>query len=113
MIYLLLFIAFILGMSVGGIFIYKHEEKIIKELNKRCADTSRRLDSMIKDEEQFIDNMWPNRNSHIFMQNNLADYLRDKYMRTESSFEDYEIFDEEDTTSEYIDCDDESDNLYI
>lgn len=113
MIYLLLLIAFMLGMSVGGIFVYKHEEKIIKELTKCCDDTIEQLNNMVKDEEKFIDNKWPNRKSHISLQNNLADYLKAKYMQTENSFEDYEIFDDEDNIPEWSDCDDESDNLYV
>ena len=32
---------------------------------------------------------------------------------TESSFEDYELFEDEDEYPEWVDCEDESDNLYI
>lgn len=113
MIYLLLLIAFVLGMGAGGYFVYKYEEKTIAELIKRCADTNNQLNNMIKDEEKFIDNKWPNRNSHISMQTNLADYLRAKYLQTENGFEDYEICDDEDTDSDWTDYGDESENLYV
>ena len=113
MIYLLLLIAFALGVGAGGYFVYRYEEKTITVLNRRCMDANNRLDSMIKDEEEFINNKWPNRNSHISMQTNLADYLRAKYMQSESSFEDYELCDDEHDDSDWFDCDDESDNLYI
>lgn len=46
-------------------------------------------------------------------QDNLANYLRNKYMRTDDSFEDYELFENESENSDWSDCEDESDNLYI
>jgi hypothetical protein len=100
-------------MCAGGYFVYRYEEKTITELNRRCAEANNRLNSMVEDEEKFIDNKWPNRNSHISMQTNLADYLRAKYMQTESSFEDYEIYDDEGDDSDLTDYGDESENLYV
>ena len=46
-------------------------------------------------------------------QDKLANYLRNKYMRTDDSFEDYELFDDEDEYPEWVDCEDENDNLYV
>lgn len=100
MIFLLLLIAFVLGMGAGGYIVYKYEEKTITELTKRCAEASKRLETLIKDEELFIANMHHMPDDYVPMQgDDLIDYLRAKYMNEEH---------------EKTECgEDESDNLYV
>jgi exopolysaccharide biosynthesis protein len=97
MIILLLIIVFVLGMGTGGYIVYKYEEKTIVDMNKRCSEASERLNTMIKDEERFLETIHPKLNEYIPMQGNLVDYLKAKYLHEE--FE--------------PDCEDESDNLYV
>jgi hypothetical protein len=92
-------IAFIFGMFAGGYVIYKIEEEAIEKLNRECTETTRKLNEMIRDEEKFIETMWPKQRPNISLENNLTDYLRHKYLKEETEFE--------------PDCEDESDNLYI
>ena len=68
---LLLFITFVIGMYVGGYFIYKRDRKTIIELNKRLSEVNERLDVMIRDEEKFLSTMWPKYDS-------LGDYMKAK-----------------------------------
>lgn len=91
MIILFLVIAFALGMCVGGYVVYRYEAKTIAELNERCAEANERLTVMIKDEEKFLSTMWPKYNS-------LGDYMKaNRDIRY----------------SDWDDCEDESDNLYV
>ena len=85
MIFLLILIAFLLGMGVGGYIVYKHEQKIISELNKRCSEASERIEIMIRDEEKFISNMHPvHDDTPILKQGNLVNYLKAKYINSEN-----------------------------
>ena len=99
MTFLLLLIAFGLGLCIGGYFVYKHEERIITELNTRCSEASERLNTMIKEEEQFIATIHSNIAECFSMPDDLVDYLKAKYMHEASP-----------STS---DNEDEIDHLYI
>ena len=96
---LIVIVSLLAGMAIGGGIVYKWEKKHLDELIKRCNDTNERLADMIKQEEVFIETMWPKKNPHITMETNMADYLRGKYLNNEDR--------------DWSDCEDESDNLYI
>ena len=91
--------AFILGMMVGALLICRWEETVLDGLLASCEDCRKRLDEMIKEDEVFVESVWPKQNPHITMESNLADYLKMKYLNNEGEFE--------------PDCEDESDNLYV
>ena len=90
---------FIMGLSIGLVVAYRLEHKIVEELLKRCKDTNERLENMLKQEEDFMQSMWPKQRHNITMETNIADYLKAKYLSEESN--------------DWSDCDDESDNLYV
>lgn len=90
-------VIFALGVGLGAFIVHKKEELIVSKLLNDCAECRNKLKDMIKEEETFIESMWPKPNPHITMETNLVDYLRQKYLQNE--FE--------------PDCEDESDNLYM
>lgn len=102
MIILTIIIAFLAGIAIGGFIVYKMENKQINDLVDRCSDANKRLEDLLKQEEDFMESMWPKKNPHIAMGINVADYLRDKYLRAEGSED-----------RDWSDCEDESDNLYM
>lgn len=92
-------IIFLAGVAIGGGIVYRMEKKQLDELVERCRDTNEKLAEMIKQEEYFMESIWPRSRPNISMNGNFADYLKDKY------------FDQEDR--DWSDCEDESDNLYV
>lgn len=95
-------ITFLAGMAIGGYIMYRLEAKEINELIERCSNANKHLEELLKQEEDFMESMWPKKNPHITMGTNVADYLRDKYLKAESAYD-----------SDWSDCEDESDNLYV
>ena len=101
---LAVFAALIFGGSVGFIVAYYMQKKTIDELCEHCRETSEKLTKISTEYEEFIksvyeESRWPKQQSHITMHDNLADYLKSKYLSSE--------------TNDWSDCEDESDNLYV
>lgn len=88
----------VLGFVLGATCIYILEKKTIDRLIENCAESRTKLADMVKEEEKFLESLWP-KHRHIAMETNLADYLKAKYLSEETECE--------------SDCEDESDNLYI
>ena len=94
--------AFIFGWCVGYIIAYHKESKCVDELLRYSRETSDKLAKLSKEYDEFLKaaneiDRWPQKNPHISMKTNLADYLKRKYLETEFN----------------PDCEDESDNLYV
>lgn len=92
-------IIFLAGVAVGGFIVYLMEKKHLDELIERCNDTNKKLAEMIKQEEDFMESIWPKNRSDISMNSGVASYLKGKYFRNEDR--------------DWSDCEDESDNLYV
>lgn len=91
--------AMVFGGCVGYIVAYYREKKHVSELLDCCKETSDQLAKLSKEYDEFVKaandlDRWPKHNSHIVMKENLADYLKNKYLTEERSST-------------------ESDNLYI
>lgn len=96
---LIAIISLLAGMAIGGGIVYMMEKKHLDALIERCNDTNEKLAEMIKQEEDFMESMWPKKKPHITMETNMADYLKNKYLSNEDR--------------DWSDCEDESDNLYV
>lgn len=97
--------AMIFGGCVGYMVAHFREKKHVDDLLRCCKETSDKLVALSKEYEDFVKaanevDHWPRHNSHIVMKDNLADYLKSKYLEHEDS-------------SDWDDCEDEADNLYV
>ena len=97
--------ALIFGVSIGYMVAHYRERKHVGDLLKCCEETSNKLAKLSEEYDEFVKaandiDRWPRHNSHIVMRDNLADYLKNKYLS-------------EQEPSDWEDCEDESDNLYI
>lgn len=107
-------VLFLAGVAIGGYFVYKYEKKQIDDLIIRCNETSKRMEDMLKQEEDFIESIWPKSHHNITMGNNLADYLKTKYLSEETEASRRARLDEANQEDrDWSDCEDESDNLYV
>lgn len=79
---------FCIGLAVGVVIAYRLEHKNVEELLKRCKETNERMESMLKQEEDFMNSMWPKQNPHISTSSSVADYLKEKYLASEIEDED-------------------------
>lgn len=100
-----IFAALIFGVCVGYVISQYHEKKTVEGLLKCCKETNDKLAALSKEYDDFVKaahelDRWPNHNSHIVMKDNLADYLKNKYLECEEP-------------CDWDDCEDELDNLYI
>lgn len=98
------FAALIFGVCIGYMVAYYREKKHVDDLLKCCKETSDKLSKLSDEYDEFVKaahdlDRWPRHNSHIVMKDNLADYLKNKYMTKE--------------VDDWDDCEDEPDNLYI
>lgn len=101
---LAVFAALIFGGCAGFIIAYAIERGRITELTKQCKECSEKLSKLSKEYDEFVksaytESHWPRQVSTFSGPNAFADYLKDKYLDTETEF--------------VSDCEDESDNLYI
>lgn len=103
-------IIFLAGMAVGGGIVYQMEKKQLDELVERCRDTNEKLAEMIKQEEDFMESIWPKNRHNVSMDGNFADYLKDKYLAKETEASRGAVCSED---RDWSDCEDESDNLYV
>lgn len=96
---LIAIISLMAGVAIGGAIVYFWEKKRLDELVERCNDANNKLAEMIKQEEDFMESIWPKNRPDISMNSGVASYLKGKYFRNEDR--------------DWSDCEDESDNLYV
>lgn len=100
--------ALIFGICVGYLIAYFRERKHIDKLLRCCKETSDNLAKLSTEYDEFVKaahevDRWPKHDSHIVMKDNLAEYLKQKYLAEETDKE----------SSDWDDCEDEPDNLYV
>lgn len=108
--------ALIFGVSVGYLAGQYQAKKTVDDLLKCCKETNDKLAALSDEYDEFVKaanevDRWPKNNPHIVMKDNLADYLKNKYRVEETENGRYSRCVEE--TSDWDDCEDEPDNLYI
>lgn len=96
----------IFGVCVGYLVAYFREKKHVDELLDCCEKTSEKLAKLSTEYEDFMKaahdlDRWPKHSAHIPLKDNLADYLKNKY------------FGDGPEDTDWSDCEDEVDNLYI
>ena len=77
--------AFIFGLCIGVIATSLRERQYVKDLLKTCEDTSKKLSDLSKEYDDFVKSAqeldrWPKLNTHITSKEDLADYLKAKYL---------------------------------
>lgn len=98
------FAALIFGGCIGFIVAYRLQKKTIDDLCENCRDTTEKLNKISSEYEEFMksaceESRWPKHTTSFTNASSLTDYLKNKYLLTETEFD--------------SDCEDESDNLYV
>lgn len=101
------FAALVFGFCMGYIAAIVREKKHVDDLLRCCKETNDKLAALSREYDDFVKaahelDRWPRHNAHITMKENLADYLKNKYMVEETGdMNDGDV------------CEDEVDNLYV
>lgn len=75
---------FFSGLTLGVTLHRLQTRKAINRYKNEVIDYKRKLNEALTEHEAFLGSVWPEKNPQITMTYNIADYLRDKHLNSET-----------------------------